>query len=165
MDGLFIENGPFRVSAESSNPSDASAPPTIQVNPYSWHNSAYMLFLDQPLGVGYSIVNPNCPWCDYVHNHTAVNEHMYSALQSLMHIYPFLQHREIYISGESYAGHYIPSMVDYILSVGPVGEHRGHAALRVSGMAIGNGWSDPKVQYNFAEFAHNIGEFLFLFVV
>lgn len=40
MMGLFVENGPFRVQPDS----------TVTINPYSWHNEAYVLYIDQPLG-------------------------------------------------------------------------------------------------------------------
>lgn len=61
------------------------------------------------------------------------------------------------MSGESYAGHYIPSMVDYftVLNRGVLPE--GDFVLPVKGLAIGNGWSIPRVQYNYGEYAHNIG--------
>jgi carboxypeptidase C (cathepsin A) len=39
MDGLFLELGPFKINGNS-----------IVINPYSWHNSANLLFIDQPVG-------------------------------------------------------------------------------------------------------------------
>lgn len=61
MDGLFIETGPFRVMPDKS----------IAINPLSWHNEGYLLFIDQPIGTGYSYVNKACKFCDYVHNQVA----------------------------------------------------------------------------------------------
>lgn len=44
MDGLWLENGPFRL-----NPNGGAW--TIDVNEYSWHNApAYTLYVDQPVG-------------------------------------------------------------------------------------------------------------------
>lgn len=98
MDGLWLELGPFRVQPNMK----------IKINPYSWHHLGYLLFIDQPIGTGFSYVNPECHYpnktCDYVHNQTAVNSHMYSALQSIFRIFPFLQNKDIIITGESYAG-------------------------------------------------------------
>ena len=57
MDGLFLENGPFRFR---QNGNDGNANPeednwTIEVNDYSWHKSpAYVLYIDQPVGTGLS---------------------------------------------------------------------------------------------------------------
>lgn len=58
MDGLFIENGPFRVLPNW----------TVGINNYSWHNEGYLLFIDQPIGTGFSYVNRDCHFCDFVHN-------------------------------------------------------------------------------------------------
>jgi carboxypeptidase D len=131
---------------------------TISIHDYSWHKLGWMVFIDQPLGTGLSRVNKHeCSWCDYVHNQSAVNSHMYSTLQSLVRIHPYLQDRPIYFTGESYAGHYIPSMADYIIEANKFAEVRGDFVLDVQGLALGNGWTDPEVQYNFGEFAHNMG--------
>lgn len=59
----------------------------------------------------------------------------------------------IYFSGESHAGHYIPSMMDYI---------RGKPAqarieMKLGGAAIGNGWIDPFNQYAAADIAYGMG--------
>ena len=69
--------------------------------------------------------------------------------------------RPFYFSGESHAGHYIPSMMDFILQrndgkIVPT-ESNGLQPLRVemplSGAAIGNGWIDPFHQYAAADAA------------
>jgi carboxypeptidase C (cathepsin A) len=95
---------------------------------------------------------------------------MYSTLQSLYRIFPhLLVGRDVVLTGESYAGHYIPAMADYFLalndaltnpSVGPghvLSNPNGDVAIPVVSIAIGNGWSIPRIQYNYAEFARNMG--------
>jgi hypothetical protein len=37
MDGLFIENGPFKLQGDS----------TIELNPHSWHNAGSVMYIDQ----------------------------------------------------------------------------------------------------------------------
>ena len=46
MDGLFLELGPFRL--------DGPLLDQIKINPYSWHNAANLIFVDQPVGTGLS---------------------------------------------------------------------------------------------------------------
>ena len=62
--------------------------------------------------------------------------------------------RQIYIAGESHAGHYIPSMVSFIFEKNKGGKD---IILDIKGILIGNGWIDPSLQYSAAEFAHSHG--------
>ena len=52
--------------------------------------------------------------------------------------YPEYKESELYISGESYAGHYIPAMANYLFV---------KTDIKISGLLIGNGWVDPFYQY------------------
>jgi carboxypeptidase C (cathepsin A) len=45
MIGLFQELGPCRITNDSS---------TVTLNPTAWNNNANILFIDQPVGVGFS---------------------------------------------------------------------------------------------------------------
>lgn len=73
--------------------------------------------------------------------------------------------RSFYFAGESHAGHYIPSMMNFILqrNDGKIlpDSTNGLQPLRVkipcSGAAIGNGWTDPYYQYSAADAAYGAG--------
>jgi cathepsin A (carboxypeptidase C) len=53
------------------------------------------------------------------------------------------------MTGESYAGHYIPGIAYYLVN------NPEDLGVNFKGIAIGNGWVDPKVQYPaYAEYAH-----------
>ena len=45
MIGLFQENGPCRITNDSSS---------VTLNRYSWNNETNMLYIDQPVGTGFS---------------------------------------------------------------------------------------------------------------
>lgn len=47
----------------------------------------------------------------------------------------------IFLTGESFAGHYIPAIASHLHELGD------EAAFKLSGLAIGNGWVDPFYQY------------------
>ena len=50
MIGLVQEHGPCRITNDSSS---------VNLNPYSWNNEANVLYIDQPVGVGFSHGNLN----------------------------------------------------------------------------------------------------------
>jgi carboxypeptidase C (cathepsin A) len=56
--------------------------------------------------------------------------------------YPQLQGKDFYITGESYAGHYIPAISHNLIF-----KHKDDIKLNFKGMAIGNGLVDPYNQY------------------
>ena len=54
--------------------------------------------------------------------------------------YPDFKNRPIYLTGESYAGHYIPAFASYL-------NYMNNSDINLAGLAIGNGWVDPFYQY------------------
>ena len=54
--------------------------------------------------------------------------------------YPEFKGREIYITGESYAGHYIPNIARKL-------QLKEDPWINLAGIAIGNGWVDPFYQF------------------
>lgn len=69
-----------------------------------------MLFVDQPVGTGYS----RCKLNGYVHNEQEIAEHFYLFLVNFLKKFPEYKSRPLYITGESYAGHYIPAISAFI---------------------------------------------------
>jgi carboxypeptidase D len=53
MDGLFIELGPYTMNRDS----------TISKNEHSWHKVANLLFIDQPVGTGFSFTTGGMEIC------------------------------------------------------------------------------------------------------
>ena len=112
MDGLFLELGPLRLDGEKLD--------SIKINPSSWHNSANLMFIDQPVGTGLSYTMSRD---GYATSDEAVNAHFYQFLLSFLTLHSryktqvdgVSKSRPLFITGESHAGHYIPSMSAYIL--------------------------------------------------
>ncbi len=71
-------------------------------------------------------------------NENQVAAHMATFMTKFVELYPELKNRKIYITGESYAGHYIPFIADKL----PVPEYK-NQGINVVGVAIGNGWVMP----------------------
>lgn len=68
MVALFIENGPYTINEDLS----------LKLNPYSWNEVANIMFVDQPVGTGFSYADH---YADYVSNEQMVSEDMHEFLQ------------------------------------------------------------------------------------
>jgi len=84
-------------------------------NPYSWNNNASVIFLDQPINVGYSYGD------DSVSDTVAASQDVYALLVLFFKQFPEYKHLDFHIAGESYAGHYIPVFASGILSLLDIG--------------------------------------------
>lgn len=141
MDGLFLEIGPLRIQQNLS----------LEINPYSWTNNASVVFVDQPAGTGLSYTNGS-----YTLNQTAVNIQFYAFLEGFFALYPNYTQHDIYLCGESYFGHYSLALATYILNQNNATGNT--LQLNLKGLAIGNGWIDPPIQYSiYAEYSYGIG--------
>lgn len=127
MTGLFFELGPSSI--------DASLKPIR--NPYSWNNNASIFFIDQPVNVGFSYSSGR------VNTTAAAAIDVYAFLQLFFKQFPEYSHLPFHLAGESYCGHYIPGFATEILS------HGADAHFNLTSVLIGNGITDPLVQYDY----------------
>lgn len=75
---LFAENGPFKLSPSG----------VLSNNPYSWNDKAWLFYVDQPVGTGFSYsLYPQ----DHIHNEDGVAADMYQFFLQLFQRYPFLE--------------------------------------------------------------------------
>jgi len=141
MTALLEELGPYKVDKATAQ---------LERAKYSWSTHANLLFVDQPVGTGYSY--SDAPG-DTVHHEAHVAEDMYYFLQGFMAEHPELVGRDFYVTGESYAGHYVPAIAHRIAVDGRFGAHDDFP-INLRGMAVGNGLVDPAAQYpQYSEFA------------
>lgn len=137
---LLTENGPCSVNAEGTG--------TVP-NPYSWTEHANVIWLDQPAGVGYSYGTTNDK------NEEMVGEDAYYFLQTFFQQYPQYAKMRLFIVGESYGGHYAPAIA-HRTWLGNKGLKDGLIHINLAGLGIGNGLTDPHIQYGYyAEMAYN----------
>ncbi|KAJ3513592.1 hypothetical protein NLJ89_g2861 [Agrocybe chaxingu] len=136
MIGLFQEHGPCRITNDSSS---------VTLNPHSWNNEANVLYIDQPVGVGFSHGDLN------VGTSQQAAADVWTFLQIFFKDERFAKYRfnKLALWTESYGGHYGPVFSAYFL--------RQNAAIfekKISGvtlnlqvLGIGDGLTDPLVQY------------------
>lgn len=126
MEGLLAELGPYRVNPDGK---------TLQENIYSWNTIANVLFLEAPACVGFSF-DPNGD-CSTGDDETSLSN--YIALKDFFsNKFPEYRQHEFYITGESYAGVYVPTLAVRVIE----GQDDFH--INLQGYAIGNGLSSYK---------------------
>ncbi|XP_060529032.1 venom serine carboxypeptidase-like [Cylas formicarius] len=135
---LFTENGPFIVSTDYS----------LTQRSYYWSQYYSVLFIDSPAGTGFSFTNGG-----YAQNQTKVGVDLYNALLQFFQLFPELKGNDFYVSGESYAGKYIPAIAYTILRNNPDAEQE----INLKGLLIGNGLSDPQHQFEYGDYLYQIG--------
>ena len=121
----------------------------IMNNPYAWTNRAHLIALESPAGVGYSYC-PTYPICDNTDTSTAKDARR--ALQDFFKKFPELAKNEFFITGESYAGVYVPTLAQEILQNAP--------DIRLVGIAAGDPCTDTDFQkesMNMLWYAHKHG--------
>ncbi|KAJ6778879.1 CARBOXYPEPTIDASE [Salix koriyanagi] len=115
---LSLSMAPFR-------PSDGGS---LVRNDYSWNKEANMLYLESPAGVGFSY-SANQSFYDLV-NDTITAQDNFVFLQNWFLKFPEYKNRDLFIAGESYAGHYVPQLADLIVKSG--------IKFNLKGVALGN---------------------------
>ncbi|XP_058184100.1 serine carboxypeptidase-like 50 [Rhododendron vialii] len=137
MLGNFYELGPWRVSRRQGNVQRVA----LERNSGSWNRIFGLLFLDNPIGAGFSIAEtPE----EIPRDQLGVAEHLFAAVTSFVGLDPSFKTRPIYFTGESYAGKYVPAIGYYILKKNA--QLPPSKQVNLAGVAIGNGLTDPSTQ-------------------
>lgn len=90
-----------------------------------------MLFLESPAGVGYSYSNTSSDYATTGDILTAKDS--YTFLLNWLKRFPEYKSRDFYITGESYAGHYIPQLAELILRSN---KNTNHTVINLKGVAV-----------------------------
>ncbi|XP_052180835.1 serine carboxypeptidase-like 45 isoform X2 [Diospyros lotus] len=118
--GAFSENGPFRPSGQ-----------VLVRNECSWNKEANMLYLETPIGVGFSYSTDTSSYVAVNDESTARDNLVF--LQRWFNKFPQYRHRDLFITGESYAGHYIPQLAKMMIEF-----NRKEKFFNLKGVALGN---------------------------
>uniref|UniRef100_A0ACD5U9Q2 Uncharacterized protein n=2 Tax=Avena sativa TaxID=4498 RepID=A0ACD5U9Q2_AVESA len=118
--GAFSENGPFRPSGN-----------VLVRNEYSWNKEANMLYLESPAGVGFSYSTDPSFYGGVGDSMTARDNLKF--LQGWFAKFPRYKGRDLYITGESYAGHYVPQLAQRMVEF-----NKKEKLFNLKGIALGN---------------------------
>ncbi|PKA54982.1 Serine carboxypeptidase-like 34 [Apostasia shenzhenica] len=86
--------------------------PELKLNEHSWNKEANLLFLEAPVGVGFSYTNTSSEILNLSDEFTARDSYIF--LVNWFERFPQFKSHDFYIVGESYAGHYIPQLAEKI---------------------------------------------------
>ncbi|KAL3508207.1 hypothetical protein ACH5RR_033589 [Cinchona calisaya] len=132
--GAAAELGPLRVAKNGTG---------LDFNKYSWSKEANLLFVESPIGVGFSYTNTSSDLTKL--NDQFAAEDAYSFLVNWLERFPQFKTRDFYISGESYAGHYVPQLAELVYDRNNDATKYPHINLK--GFIVGNPETDDYYDY------------------
>jgi len=143
--GLLVELGPFLLSDSSlkGEEYEKTGIPQLLYNPSHWAKVANVLALSMPPPIGFSYCMPkgpsatgnDCgPWNDFL---TA--QVTYNAMKSFFKRFPQYADRDVWLSGESYAGVYVPEIVKLVLANQP------QNGINLKGFLVGDACTPPAI--------------------
>jgi carboxypeptidase C (cathepsin A) len=95
MYAFAVEHGPFFITKHGK----------LFDNPYSWNKHANIIYVETPVGVGYSYSDFKD---DYKTGDAETALDNYVLIRQFLDRFPERQSNDFYISSESYGGHYVP---------------------------------------------------------
>ncbi|KAL8229829.1 hypothetical protein R6Q57_014729 [Mikania cordata] len=146
---FFYQIGPLNFEYTNSSRSDVK----LEVNPYSWTKTASIIFIDLPVGTGFSYAKT---WDQSLKNSDSlVVTHAYDFIRKWLIDHPTYLKNSLYITGISYMGLIIPRVVSKIYEGN---ERHVTPELKIKGFLIVNPLTDKFINFNSrTEFAYRAG--------
>ncbi|KYR01979.1 peptidase S10 family protein [Tieghemostelium lacteum] len=126
---LFVETGPYRILSNLT-----MVPANV-----TWNSEFHMMYIDNPVGTGFSYTTSDD---GYSNNEVEIAQNLYNLLTQFYQIYPEFSDNDLYLTGESYAGKYVPALAYYIYEQNQLK----NTFINLVGVAIGDGLVDPATQ-------------------
>ena len=138
MDGALVEIGPFRIDHNGN----------AIINKGSWHTRGDLVFIDQPIGTGFSSFKSDSINKIFEKDLNKISERLMEFLNKYFELFPMDLNKDIILAGESYAGQYIPYFAKFIQNHNKkiVSQDLKDNPYHLKALLIGNGWIDPTSQ-------------------
>ena len=130
--------GPFEVQSDGTS---------LSQREFSWNSHYSMIFIDNPVGAGYSYTETSTGYCTSTKHQ--VSSQLFELMQQFYQVFPEQLENDLYITGESYAGKYVPGLAFKIHEENAAllkvdgGSKPQNVRIPLAGLAIGDGWTDP----------------------
>lgn len=137
--GLLFELGPCTIAHEGND--------TVY-NEFSWNQHANMIFLDQPVGTGFSFAEEG----SIPTTHEGLAEDIYAFLQLFLTYFPEYTSLPFHLAAESWGGHFGPVTAHLIhqknqeLAIGTIPQDK-MVKINLDSLIIVNGLTDPAIQW------------------
>lgn len=134
--GLLFELGPCNIINEGHN---------TTFNHFSWNHRANIIFLDQPVNVGYSYADGDTT----VDSSPVAGKDVHAFLELFMNRFPQYSEKPFHLAAESYGGTYAPNIAKVIhdankqLAIAPT---PGLKHINIASIILANGLTDPYIQ-------------------
>ncbi|KAK7424042.1 hypothetical protein QQX98_000652 [Neonectria punicea] len=129
--GMMLELGPCLIEQNGSS---------TYRNPFSWSKNSSMIFIDQPAGTGFSYVDEGM---EFPSDSFVAATDMHAFLLIFYSAFPHLRSVPFHISGESYGGHYIPTLAAEIVRFNSRTVLASDAKIPLTSIMIGDGFVSP----------------------
>jgi len=124
--GFMTEMGPFKPNADGS----------LSLNNFAYNQKTNMVYIESPAGVGFSYSDVDG---DYVTGDAQTALDNYNLIQTFLDRFPQFVNNSLYITSESYGGHYMPTLAKQIADENKAGANR---KINFKGFAVGNPYTD-----------------------
>ncbi|XP_062178132.1 serine carboxypeptidase-like 33 isoform X2 [Alnus glutinosa] len=127
--GAAVELGPLRVNKNGGG---------LHFNKYAWNKEANLLFVESPVGVGFSYTNTSSDLTKL--DDAFVAEDAYNFLVNWLQRFPQFKTHDFFIAGESYAGHYVPQLAELVYDRNK--DRAKYPTINLKGFIVGNPETD-----------------------
>ncbi|KAK3118741.1 hypothetical protein QOZ80_9BG0706170 [Eleusine coracana subsp. coracana] len=146
---LVFEIGPVKFITEPYN----GSVPRLRYNPYSWTKVANILFVDSPVGAGFSFSSDPK---GYDVGDVSSSIHLKKFLAKWFSNHPEFLANPFYIGGDSYAGKIVPYLVQKISE--DVEAQQVKPAINLKGYLVGNPITGESIDFESrVPYAHGVG--------
>ncbi|EIN14318.1 serine carboxypeptidase [Punctularia strigosozonata HHB-11173 SS5] len=138
--GLLFELGPCNIADEGKN---------TTYNEFGWNTHANIIFLDQPINVGYSYSDDGST----VNTSPVAGKDVYAFLELFLARFPKYASLPFHIAAESYGGTYAPNIASVIhqankalATMGTRSPVPGDIRINLASVILANGLTNPLIQ-------------------
>ncbi|KAM0425164.1 hypothetical protein ACHAPT_009481 [Fusarium lateritium] len=131
----LVENGDCQFDRQQQKPLK---------NPYGWTEEFHMVYLDQPVGVGFSYVDNETDPGAYPVTADEAAPDVIAFLRLFAQAFPHLAKNPLHLAGESYGGHWVPVFGNWIAQYNKMVPNEDR--LPLASLVAMSAWSHPRTQ-------------------